>query len=144
MCFFIHALMVSKMKETQSPAAPSGLGLVLSSASTLQTYFVLRFPILRWFSPLLFIGILQGIAGDIGTSNFPRVAFIVSLNSSWFGSKKEYSSQWSGSVELRFLDSPSLLCLLFRCIRHMLPHIWPYVVWTRGCLFPRIPFSKQA
>ena len=65
-----------------------GLGLVLSSASTTQAYFVLRFPILRWVSPLLFIGILQGIAAVIGTSNFLRAAFIVSLNSSSFGSMK--------------------------------------------------------
>ena len=31
--------------------APSSLGLVLSSASTTQAYFVLRFPTLRWVSP---------------------------------------------------------------------------------------------
>ena len=39
-------------------------------------------------SPLLFIGILQGIAAGIGTSNFLRAAFIVSLNSSSSGSLK--------------------------------------------------------
>ena len=68
--------------------APSSSGLVISSASTIQAYFVLRFPILRWVSPLLFICILQGIAAGIGTSNFLRAAFIVSLNSSSFGSMK--------------------------------------------------------
>ena len=68
--------------------APSSLGLVLSSASTTQAYFVLRFPILRWVVPRQFIGILQGIAAGIGTSNFLRAAFIVSLNSSSFGSLK--------------------------------------------------------
>ena len=68
--------------------APSSLGLVLSSASTIQAYFVLRVPILWWVSPLLFIGILQGIAAGIGTSNFLRAAFIVSLNSSSVGSMK--------------------------------------------------------
>ena len=47
--------------------------------------FLLRFPILRWVSPLLLIGILQRIAAGIGTSNFPRAAFIVSLNSSSLG-----------------------------------------------------------
>ena len=67
---------------------PSCLGLVHSSPSTTQTYFVLRFPILWWFSPLLFIGILQGIAAGIKTYNFLRAAFIVSLNSSSFGSMK--------------------------------------------------------
>ena len=66
--------------------APSSLGLVLSSASTTQAYFVLFFPILRWASPLLFIGILQGIAAGIGTSNFLRAALMLSLNSSSFGS----------------------------------------------------------
>ena len=50
--------------------------------------FFLRFQILRWVSPLLFICILQGIAAGIGTSNFLRAAFIVSLNSSSFGSMK--------------------------------------------------------
>ena len=61
---------------------------MLSSASTTQAYFVLRFPILRWASPLLFIGVLQGIAAGIGTSNFLRAALIVSLNSSSSGSIK--------------------------------------------------------
>ena len=65
-----------------------GLGLVLSSASTTQAYFVLRFPILRWVSTLLFIGILQGIAAGIGTFNFPRATFTVSLSSLSFGSMK--------------------------------------------------------
>ena len=66
--------------------APCSLGLVLSSASTKQAYFVLRFPMLRWFSLLLSIGILQGIAAGIGPSNFLPAAFIVSLFSSSFGS----------------------------------------------------------
>ena len=42
------------------------------------------------FSPLLFIGILQGIAACIGTSNFLRAAFSVSLNSSSSGSMKYF------------------------------------------------------
>ena len=57
--------------------APSTLGLVLSSASTIQAYFVLRFPILRWVSPLLFIGILRRIAAGIGTFNFLRAGLVV-------------------------------------------------------------------
>ena len=56
--------------------------------------------------------------------------FVVWLN-------EEYSSQLSGIVELWFLDSPSLFCFLFRCIGDKFPHIWPYVIKTRGCLFPR-------
>ena len=53
----------------------------------------------------------------------------------WFN--EEYSSQLSGIVELWFLDCPSSFYFFFRCIRHMLPHILPYIVWTRGRLFPR-------
>ena len=67
---------------------PFCLGLLLPSASTTQAHFVLRFQKLRWVSPLLFIGISQGVAAGIGTSNFARAAFIVSLNSSSFGSMK--------------------------------------------------------
>ena len=59
------------------------------------------------------------------TSNFPKAAFIVSLNSSSFGSMKNIP-----------LDSPSLFCILFRCIGQKFPHIWPYIIKTRGCLFP--------
>ena len=59
-----------------------------SSASSIQAYFVLCPPILLRVSPLQFAGVLQGIAAGIGISNFPRAAFIVSLNSSSFGSMK--------------------------------------------------------
>ena len=107
---------------------------MLSPASTTQAYFVLRFPILRWVSPLFFIGILQGIAAGVGTSNFLPAALIVSLNSSSFWLNEEYSSQLSGIVEFWFLDGPFLFCFLFRCIRHMRPHIWPHIVRARGCL----------
>ena len=53
----------------------------------------------------------------------------------WFN--EEYSSQLSGTDAFLFLDSPSLFCFLFRCIGHMLPHIWPYMIRTRSSLFPR-------
>ena len=68
--------------------------------------FCHAFPNIAVGSPLLFIGLLQGIAAGIGTPNFLRAAFIVNWNSSSFGSKK-YSSQLSGIVELWFLDSSS-------------------------------------
>ena len=100
--------------------APSSLGLVHSSASTTQAYFVLRFPILRWISPLLFIGILQGTSGFLCELEF----FVVWLN-------EEFSS---GVFEFWFLDTPSLFCC---CIGHKFPHIRPYIIRTRGCLFPR-------
>ena len=55
---------------------------------TTKAFFVFRFPISRWVSPLLFIGVLRSIAAGIGTSNFLRATFIVSLNSLSFGSMK--------------------------------------------------------
>ena len=110
---------------------------MFSSASTIQAYFVTRFPILRWVSPLLFTGILQGIAAGIGTSNFLCAAFVVILKFSSFGSMKNIPVSCLAFVEFWFLDRPSLFCFLFRCNRHMLPHIWPYIIRTRGCLFPR-------
>ena len=117
---------------------PSGLGLVLSSASTTQAYFVLRFSILRWVRPLLFTSILQRIAAGIGTSNFLRAAFIVTLNSSSFGSIKNIRLNCLASSSFGF--STAHLCFAFFfdasdiCF-HI--SIWPYIIRTRGCLFPR-------
>ena len=102
---------------------------------TTQAYFVLCIPILRWISPWLFIGVLQGIAAGIGTSNFQRAFslwiwkfFIICFN-------EEDSSQLSGIIELWFLDSQLLLRFPVRCIRHLLPHIWPCIVGSLSC-FP--------
>ena len=123
--------------------APSGLGLVYSSAPTTQASFVLRFPILRWVSPLLFIGIFAKHCCwhrncQLSPSGFhcEFEFFVVWLN-------EEYSPQLSGIVELWFLNNPSLFCFLFRCIGHKFPHIWPYIIKTRGCLFPRKSPSGQ-
>ena len=57
----------------------------------------------------------------------------------WFN--KESSSQVSGIVELRFLDSPSLFCF-FRCFGHKFPHIWPYIVRTRGFFCFLVSFTR--
>ena len=46
-----------------------------------------------------------------------------------------HSSQLSGIIEFWFLDSTSLICFLLCCIRHTRPHIWPYIVTTKGILF---------
>ena len=54
-------------------------------------------------------------APSFGTSNFPRAVFFVV----WFN--EEYSSQLCCIVELWFLDSPSLCCFAFRCIKRVLP-----------------------
>ena len=114
---------------------PSKRFLVDSSASTTQASFVLRFPIRRWASPLLFIGILQSIAAGIGTSNFLRAAFSVSLNSSSFGSMKKIPLNCPALSSFGF--SKAHLCFgFFRCIGHKFPHIWPYIIRTRSFLFP--------
>ena len=68
---------------------PSNRILTDSSASTIQANVVSRFPTLRQVSPRHFAGVLQSIAAGIGTSHFLRAAFIVSLNSSSFGSIKK-------------------------------------------------------
>ena len=116
--------------------APCRLGLVLSSASTKQAYFVLRFPnISVGFPTALYRYFARHCCWHRNFQLSPsglhcELEFFVV----WFD--EEHSSQMSGIVELWFLDSPSLFPLLFRCISHTLPHIWPYIVWTRGCLFP--------
>ena len=48
----------------------------------------------------------------------------------WFN--QEYSSQWSGIVDLWFLDSPSLFCFLLCCIGNKFTHIWPHIIGTRS------------
>ena len=53
----------------------------------------------------------------------------------WFN--EEDTTSLSCIIEFWFLDSPFLLCFLFRCIRHVLPHIWPYFIRSRGCSIPR-------
>ena len=88
--------------------APSSLVLVLSSASTTEVYPVLRFPILRWVSRLLFNGISQGNSADIGTSNFLRATFIVSLNSSSFAAMKYFPVN---SLTLSSFDSMRQTCV---------------------------------
>ena len=93
--------------------APSGLGLVLFVGINNTSIFCLVFSqYCGGVSPLLFVGILQGIAVGIGTSNFLRAAFIVSLNSSSFCSIKNIPLNCLAIVELWFLDCPALLCFL--------------------------------
>ena len=62
--------------------------LVDSSASTMHAFFVLWVPevlqVSLYFPPL----VMQGIAAGIGSSNFLRAFFIVSLNSASAGSVK--------------------------------------------------------
>ena len=65
---------------------PSNRSLIDSSASKIQAYFVLRFPILRLVSPRQFTSVLQGIVAGIGMANFLQAFFIISLNSLSSGS----------------------------------------------------------
>ena len=111
--------------------------ILYSSALTTHAYFVLRFPILWWVSPTALYRYCARHCCwhrnfQLSTSGFHSEFefFVVWLN-------EEYSSQVSSVFELWFLDSPSLFCFLFRCIGHKFPHIWPYIIRTRGCLFPR-------
>ena len=86
-------------------------------------------------SPLLFIGILQGIAAGIGTSNFLRAALMLSLNSSSFGSLENIPLNCFALSSFGFSIAHLCFAFFFRCISHMRPHIWPYIVQARGCLF---------
>ena len=101
--------------------------------------FCLAFPNIAFrASPLLFIGILQDIAAGIGTFNFLRAAFIVSLNSSSIGSMKNIPLNCLALSSFGF--STAHLCFaffFFGCIRQNFPHIWTYTIWTRGSVFPR-------
>ena len=116
--------------------APSSLGLIRSSASKTQAYFCLAFSNFAFCSSTALYRYFARHCCwhrnfQLSTSGFHcELEFFVV----WFD--EEYSPQLSGIVELWFLESPSLFCFLFRCIRHMLPHIWPHIVWTRGSLFP--------
>ena len=90
---------------------PSNRILIVSSASTIQAHLVLLFPILRQVSPRQFTGVLQGIADGIGTYNFLRAAFIVSLNSSSSGSMKKIPRNCLALS--RFGFSTAHLCFAF-------------------------------
>ena len=107
---------------------PSSLGLVLSSALAFSNIAVDS-------HPLLLICILQSIAAGIGTSNFLRAAFIMCLNSSSSGSMKYILLNCLALSIFDFSMAHFCFAFFFRCIRHMLAHIWPYIVWTRSWLF---------
>ena len=75
--------------------------------------FCLAFLNIAVVSPPVFIGILQGIAAGIGTSNFLRSAFHCELEFFivWFNKVIPY--QWSGIVELWFLIAHLRLAFIF-------------------------------
>ena len=92
---------------------PSNRILIVSSASTIQAYLVLLFPILRQVSPRQFTGVLQGIAAGIGTSTFLRAGFIVSLNSSSFVSMKNIPLNCLALSSFGFSTAHVCFALLF-------------------------------
>ena len=95
--------------------------------------FGLVLPILRQVSPRQ----LQSIAAASEFPTFYERLFMVCVNSSSSGSMKKIPRNCLALSILVFSIAHFCFCILFRCMRHMLPHIWPHFVWTRGCLFPR-------
>ena len=95
--------------------APSSLVLVLRRHHNQKYILSCVSPILRWVSRLLFNGISQGKSADIGTSNFLRATFIVSLN-------LHRLLQWS-----IFLSILWHCRALIRCVRH----VFPIIFWTK-------------
>ena len=71
-------------------------------------------------------------------SQLPAAVFHDVLEVLVLRSTEEDTTWLPGIIELWFLDSPLSLRFAFRCIRHMLPHIWPYIVGSWGCLCPRL------
>ena len=76
---------------------------------------------------------------------YERLSFMISLTSFvvWFDEVRVFLVNLSGTVEFWFLDSTIfVLLLLFSFFRHVLPHIWPYSVWSWGRLFPRESLTR--
>ena len=113
---------------------PSNRILIDSSASTIQAYLVLCFPILWQVSPRQIAGVVQGIAAGIGISNFLRAFFMVCSNSSSSGSMKKIPRNCLALSSFGFSIAHFCFALRFDA-SEMLPHIWPYVVGSWGCLF---------
>ena len=86
--------------------------------------------ILRPLSVLRIADVLDFHKALLLASEFPTFyeRFSWCVNFSSFGSMKKTPRKSLALSSFGFLDSPFLLCLAFRCIRHMLPHIWPYSV----------------
>ena len=72
---------------------------------------------------------------DIWKSKMKSQLYPPGENNYTINSRKRQIMYVIGSVEHWFVDGPFLFCFLFRCIKHMRPHIWPYIVWARDCLF---------
>ena len=70
-------------------------------------------------------GVFQGIAAGSGISNFLRAFSMLCLHSSSSVSMKKIPRNCLALSSSGFVDSPLLLRFAFRCIRHVLPHIWP-------------------
>ena len=96
----------------------------LSSTSTTQANFALRFPNCGGF---LHCSLLVFCKALLLASELPTFCERLSLWASIFHCLARrrilLSTVWHCRV--CFIDSPSLLCFALRCIRHMLPQNWP-------------------
>ena len=114
---------------------PSNLILIDLSASTLQAYLVSRLPLLRQVFPRQFTGVYKALLASEFPTFYER-SFMVCLNSSSFGSMKKIPRNLLALSSFSF-SIPSFALLYFSLHQTLLPHIWRYIVWSWGCLFPR-------
>ena len=112
-------------------------GELIQNEFRAEQYLVLLFPILRQVSQWQLTGVLSGIATGIGISNFLRAFLMMCLNSSSFGSMKNIFLNCLALSSFGVSIAHLCFCFALRCVRHKLPHIWPYIVGPGGRLFPR-------
>ena len=131
--FFSDMILMRFVSSSLQPWSRTFVGINNTSV------FRLAFPILHWVSPLLFIGILQGIAAGIGTSNFLWAAFIVSLTSSSSGSMKYITLNCLALSSFGFSTAHLCFALLFAAsdINFHMPHI----IRTRSFLVTSMYFN---
>ena len=114
---------------------PSMRFFVHSSASKMQAYFVLQsffnatsFPVLLTLKFAKRCGWHRNFQVSTRSHHDILEFLIIRIN-------EVNTTQSSGTVELRFFDSPLLLLFAFRRIRHIFPNLWPQSVWSGGRLF---------
>ena len=80
--------------------------------------------------------------------DFLRAFVMISLKSPSSKVNEVKTTQFSGIVEVWFIDCPLLLFFAFRCIGHIFPHLWPQSVWSGGrfvssSISPRTMYIRQ-
>ena len=114
---------------------PSVRFLIDSSASKIEAYFCLVFfNCATCFSVLITLKFARHCGWhrnfQLSTHIFHD---ILEFHIRWINEVN--TTQSSGIVKLRFLDSLLLLLFAFRCIGHIFPNFWPQSVWPGRCLF---------